>query len=116
LDYKTEDFTKLSGFDIFLDLTHETEKGLKILKKGGKAISANTQPSAEIKKETDALGVTFEYFTMQSNATDLSVIADLIQKGTFKVVIDSVFKFDEYKKAFEKSETGRAVGKVVIEF
>jgi len=45
---------------------------------------------------------------------DLAVMADLMQSGKVKAVIDRTFKLSEVPEAVRYSETGRARGKVII--
>ena len=47
-------------------------------------------------------------------ADDLQVLADWASAGKLRAVIDSVFSLDEIKQAHLRSETERAVGKIVI--
>ncbi len=52
---------------------------------------------------------------VQPSSEGLSRIAELIDAGTVKVLIDSVFPLSEVRAAHEKSQTGRAKGKIVLE-
>ena len=38
----------------------------------------------------------------------------LIEDKTIKPVVDEVFAFEDVAKALDKSETGRAVGKIIL--
>ncbi|PWY83782.1 zinc alcohol dehydrogenase [Aspergillus sclerotioniger CBS 115572] len=50
----------------------------------------------------------------KSNRRDLTKVGELIAEGKVKVVLDSVFEFEEAPKAFEKLREGRARGKIVV--
>ncbi|KAI2822920.1 hypothetical protein CBS12448_9219 [Aspergillus niger] len=50
----------------------------------------------------------------KSNKKDLTKVGELIAEGKVKVVLDSVFRFGDAPKAFEKLRGGRARGKVVV--
>jgi len=59
--------------------------------------------------------VRFEYLFMRASGEQLSEIGALCEQGTIKPVLDRTFPFEQAKEAFAYSETGRAIGKVVIE-
>lgn len=50
----------------------------------------------------------------QLNATDLTLLADLVQSGTLTPVIDRRYALDEVPEAIEYLETGRARGKIIV--
>jgi alcohol dehydrogenase len=52
---------------------------------------------------------------MHSSGEQLAQIAALVDAGTLKPVIDSVFSFEEAPAAMARVKTGRVRGKVVIE-
>ncbi len=67
---------------------------------------------------TGMLEINFGYeihcLYVKENKRDLSLIADLIQRGLLKPVIDSVFTFKDIPKAQDKLEKGGIKGKVVV--
>ncbi|PWY76982.1 zinc alcohol dehydrogenase [Aspergillus heteromorphus CBS 117.55] len=50
----------------------------------------------------------------KSSKEDLGKVGELIKEGKVKVVLDSVFEFEDAPKAFEKLRLGRARGKIVV--
>lgn len=55
------------------------------------------------------------YFVAWTPSTaDLEIIAGWVHDGSLKPVIDSIFSLDEIRQAHERSETLRAVGKIVL--
>jgi NADPH:quinone reductase-like Zn-dependent oxidoreductase len=52
---------------------------------------------------------------MAPNAKDLGVLDALAEKGQLEVVIDSRFPFEQLGAAWERSRTGRAAGKVIVD-
>jgi NADPH:quinone reductase-like Zn-dependent oxidoreductase len=52
---------------------------------------------------------------VQPSSENLGRIAGLIDEGTVRVLIDSVFPLSEARAAHAKSQTGRAKGKIVLE-
>lgn len=116
IDYTKEDFTqKLKDFDIALDLTREGGKILNILRKGGKGYSANVSPNEEILKLATEKESSYEYLWMHPSGSDLEKLAKFYEKKLVKPVIDSVYDFKDFQKAFERLESKRSVGKVVIQ-
>jgi NADPH:quinone reductase-like Zn-dependent oxidoreductase len=60
------------------------------------------------------VGVRNEWFVMDSRGSELAAIGRLIEKGLVKGWVDSVWRMEEFEKAFAKTATGHARGKVVI--
>ena len=58
---------------------------------------------------------TVEGFFTQAKAEQLVKIAEWMAAGKVKAVVDTRFKFEEAREAFEKLKTGRARGKIVID-
>jgi alcohol dehydrogenase len=56
----------------------------------------------------------FEYLFMRPDGEQLRLIAQLVESGEIKPVIDKVFPLDRVGDALAYSESGRATGKVVI--
>jgi NADPH:quinone reductase-like Zn-dependent oxidoreductase len=129
IDYTKDDFTK-SGerYDVMLDNVGNrslsecrrvlTPKGKYVLVGGG---GANEQGFV------GGLGkalwaVVFAKFVDQqmgmmmadANQKDLTVLADMMQAGTIKPVIDRTYKLDQVPDAIRYVEQGHAKGKVII--
>ncbi|KAL5041416.1 hypothetical protein BDW71DRAFT_201374 [Aspergillus fruticulosus] len=89
-----------------------TKQALKILNKDGKLIHIVDRTAVDrLGKEA---GGKLIFFIVDMNAEQLANIADLIDEGKLKPVVDSVFEFDDVVKAFEKGVTGHAHGKIVL--
>jgi NADPH:quinone reductase-like Zn-dependent oxidoreductase len=54
------------------------------------------------------------FLLVQSSGDDMKTIADLMDKGIVKSHISSQFSFDKMADAHLQLETGRTVGKVVV--
>lgn len=52
--------------------------------------------------------------TPPSEQPKLKEAADFFAKGTFKPIVDQTFAFTDVHKAYERSMSGRAKGKVVV--
>ena len=55
------------------------------------------------------------FFIMQPNRAHLEMITKLVEEGKCHPVVDSVWRFGDYERAFERADSGRAVGKVVLD-
>ena len=51
---------------------------------------------------------------MKPSGDQLRTIANYIEAGKIKPVIDRVFPFEDAQKAMEYSESGRAKGKIIV--
>lgn len=114
IDYKKEKFEeKLSGFDAVFDTVggDTTDKSFKVLRRGGVLVSMLGAPKEALKKE---YGVTAIGQNTQTNAKNLARLAELVDQGVIKPVVNKVFPFDQTRQAFEYAETGHPRGKVVI--
>jgi len=56
-----------------------------------------------------------KFFIMEPNSDHLQQITGLIEAGQARPVVDSVFKFEDYQKAFDRVGSGRTTGKVVVQ-
>jgi NADPH:quinone reductase-like Zn-dependent oxidoreductase len=139
IDYRKDDFTKmLSGYDVVLNSLGQDvlEKSLSVLKPGGKLVSISGPPdpafgreigagwavrqllgllSSKIRSKAKKQGVEYSFLFMRADGAQLAEIAKLVDAGTIRPVIDSVFGFDETLAAMERVESGRSRGKVVIQ-
>ena len=139
VDYRKDDFTKvLSGYDVVLNSLGPDvlEKSLSVLKPGGKLISISGPPdpafgrqigagwvvrqllgrlSSKIRNNAKKRGVDYSFLFMRADGAQLAEIAKLVDAGTIRPVIDSVFGFAETPAAMARVASGRARGKVVIQ-
>jgi NADPH:quinone reductase-like Zn-dependent oxidoreductase len=114
IDYMQEDFSKLNGLDLIFDTMggDVLEKSWSTLKKGGNLVSIAEIPNDELAIKHD---VKANFCFVQPNSGHLSEIASLIDSGSIKVEIDSVYQLDDVVKAHKKSESGHTRGKIVLQ-
>src|SRR5690606_16583855 len=60
-------------------------------------------------------GVRLSLITRKPSGANLAKLADVVERGGVRAVIDRVFALDEAVEAHRYLETGRARGKVVLE-
>lgn len=140
IDYKTDDFTTiLKDYDFAL-FSNKNPKNLfktfNILKPGGTLVSIVGPPtpdfgkvlnlstplrivvqllSAKARSRAKKQQINYQFLFMRASASQLTTLADMIEAGTVKPVVDQVFPFAKTKEALAYVESGRAKGKVVIE-
>ncbi|MFL0497827.1 NADP-dependent oxidoreductase [Priestia megaterium] len=138
INYKTEKFEEiLKNYDAVFDtLGGETlEKSFGIIKGGGKIVSVSGLPNARFGKEygsgffktllfsaashkLTALekkhNVQYTFLFMKPSGEQLRIIANFIETGKIKPIIDRVFPFEDAQKAMEYAESGRAKGKIIL--
>ena len=138
INYKTEKFEDvLKNYDAVFDTLGGgiLEKSFNVVKEGGKIVSVSGLPNARFAKEygsgffktllfsaasskLTALEkkhhVHYTFLFMEPSGEQLRIIADYIESGKIKPVIDKVFSFGDFHKAMEYAESGRAKGKIII--
>ncbi|MGO5007310.1 NADP-dependent oxidoreductase [Bacillus wiedmannii] len=138
INYKTENFEEiLKDYDAVFDTIGGTtlEKSFNIIKSGGNIVSVSGIPNARFGKEfgsgffktllfslaskkLTALekkhNAQYSFLFMKPSGDQLRTIANYIEDGKIKPVIDRVFPFEDAQKAMEYSEAGRAKGKIIV--
>jgi alcohol dehydrogenase len=59
-------------------------------------------------------GVGYRYLFMHPSGADLARLAELIEQGKLKVIVDKTYPFSNISEALAYVESGRAKGKVVV--
>ncbi|HDR4481533.1 TPA: NADP-dependent oxidoreductase [Bacillus cereus] len=138
INYKTEKFEDiLKNYDAVFDTIGGTtlEKSFNIIKSGGNIVSVSGMPNARfgkefgsgffktllfslVSKKLTALekkhNAQYSFLFMKPSWDQLRTIANYIEAGQIKPVIDRVFPFEDAQKAMEYSESGRAKGKIIV--
>ena len=138
VDYTKEDFeAKLSGYDLVLHSqdAKALEKSLRVLRAGGRLVSISGPPdpafadqlgapwyvklfmqlaSFGTRRRARALRTEFSFLFMKASGEQLRALAELVDAGAIRPVVDRVFPFESTNEAIAYVETGRAKGKVVI--
>jgi NADPH:quinone reductase-like Zn-dependent oxidoreductase len=129
IDYTKEDFTKgEQRYDVILDNVANrslsecrrvlTPKGRYVMIGGG---GAKEQGMFGVMLRPLQAMVLSKFIDQQmgmmmadANQKDLTVLADMMQSGKVKPVIDRTYKFDQIADAIRYLEEGHARGKVII--
>lgn len=118
VDYTAPDpYAGQEPFDIVLDCVGGSPTPwLKLLKPGGRFASTMPGPAVFLHSTLNGLtSKTVRPVMLSTNGPDLQILADLVQYGKLRVVIDSRYPLEELGKAWERSRSGRAVGKIVVD-
>src|SRR6476660_3118686 len=114
IDYTQQRFEDIARkIDIVLDtIGGETqERSWSVLKKGGNLVSVVEPPSADKAK---ALGVQAVFVASHPNGSELAKIAELIDSGDLKPIVNRILPLSEARRAHELSQTGHTHGKIVL--
>ncbi|MEH7137008.1 NADP-dependent oxidoreductase, partial [Priestia megaterium] len=138
INYKTEKFEEiLKNYDAVFDTLGDEilEKSFGIIKDGGKLVSVSGLPNARFGKEYGSgffktllfsaashkltglekkHNVQYTFLFMKPSGEQLRIIANFIETGKIKPIIDKVFSFKDAQKAMEYAESGRAKGKIIL--
>lgn len=138
INYKTEKFEKkLKNYDAVFDTLggEILEKSFEVIKGGGKLVSVSGLPNARFGKEYGSgffktllfsaasykltklekkHNVQYSFLFMKPSGEQLRIIANFIETGKIKPIIDQVFPFEDAQKAMEYAESGRAKGKIIV--
>jgi NADPH:quinone reductase-like Zn-dependent oxidoreductase len=119
IDYTKEWMEKeASNFDFVLDTIGDENilKSLHVTKDGGKIFSITSGNfSQEYLDLAAKRNISLSFILVKSSGEDMQIIADLLANGTIKSHISAIYSFDDMRLAHEALETGRTVGKIVIE-
>lgn len=138
INYKTEKFEEiLKNYDAVFDTLggEILEKSFEVIKSGGKIVSVSGLPNARFAKEYGSgffktmlfsaasnkltklekkHNVQYTFLFMKPSGEQLRIIANYIETGKIKPIIDKVFHFEDAQKAMEYAESGRAKGKIIL--
>jgi NADPH:quinone reductase-like Zn-dependent oxidoreductase len=139
IDYTTQDLSKIATrFDGGLDLVGGDSllQMFDVMKPGTQVVSVAGMPepqtatkdlggrpilavlfwiiSAGIRLRARRAGATYRYLFMHPSGNDLTQLAELVEQGKLKVVLDKTYPFEAIADALAYLEGGRAKGKVVV--
>jgi len=114
IDYTSQAFEDVvSEVDVVLDLVggDTQNRSFRVLKRGGLLISPVSAPSITLAND---YGVTPINFATRSDGAQLSLIAELFDRGHLTVDVE-VFPLSEAQRALEKSLSRRGHGRLVLD-
>jgi len=117
IDYRVEDFvTATSPVDVVLDLVggEYAERSLKVLKPGGRLVSAVTVYPGTTQERAERAGRCFREVHVRPSTQDLATLVRLFQDGRLQVQVSHVLALTEAAEAHRLVEGGHVAGKVVL--
>jgi NADPH:quinone reductase-like Zn-dependent oxidoreductase len=138
IDYKKEAFeAQLRDYDVVLNSQdgQTLEKSLGVLKAGGHLVSISGPPdprfaedirapwfvkqvmralSFSVRRQARRHRLNYAFLFMKASGSQLRQIAQLMESGAIRPVVDKVFPFESTNEALAYVESGRAKGRVVI--
>src|SRR5580704_2240050 len=139
IDYTVQDISSQQGrFDAGLDLIggKTLEQMFEIMKPGARIVSVAALPepqiafkdlgdrralaaifwliSYSIRSRARRAGVSYRYLFMHPSGSDLALLAELIEQGKLKAIVDRTYPLAKIADALDYVESGRAKGKVVV--
>lgn len=117
IDYRTQRFEdEIKDADAVIDLVggETQQRSFKVLRPGGKLISAVSKPDQDLAKQH---GVTAMFFLVEVTAERLHKIADLIDRGELKTHVGAVLPFSDARDAhlMLEGEKPSPKGKIVLD-
>ena len=115
IDYHAQQFEKeLEDIDLVFDtIGGETQKkSAEVLKPGGILISTVALEYEAVFKEKNLMAMRF---MAQANPDQLDKMAELMDSGKLKAIVQQTFALKDMKEAHELSEKGHVRGKLAIE-
>ncbi|KAB5513338.1 hypothetical protein GE09DRAFT_1162618 [Coniochaeta sp. 2T2.1] len=90
------------------------EGAWRAVKDGGSIVSVYCEPETVRPAGLEKVLSKSLFFILETSGAQLGEIAKLLEAGKARPLVDSVWPLDEFEKAFERLDSGRARGKVVI--
>jgi NADPH:quinone reductase-like Zn-dependent oxidoreductase len=117
IDYKAQPFeTVIKDIDLVLDSMggENVDRSIRVIRKGGTLISFPSAMSKVVAGKGKAAGVNAFHFKVSPNGDDMKEIAALLEKKILHSHVSKVFSFDQIAAAHTQIESGRTVGKIVV--
>ena len=67
-----------------------------------------------IRSRARRAGISYRFLFMHPSGRDLAQLAELIEQGKLKIIVDKTYPFAQISEALAYVESGRAKGKVVV--
>ncbi|MGW2286236.1 NADP-dependent oxidoreductase [Streptomyces phaeochromogenes] len=118
VDYRETDFAEVvRDVDVVLDTVggEYRSRSLKTLRPGGLLVSILPSGSPALSEEAQGLGVRAIELLVEADQAGMRAIAELVAAGRLRATVAEVFPLAEASKAHALGDTGRTVGKLVLQ-
>jgi len=117
IDYtKTRAEDAVSDIDLVIDTVGGPQTGrfLKVLKRGGALFPIYPLGFVD-GGEAEKLGVTVSTTQVRSNGKQLGELAELLENGSIRVVLDGTYDLADTRAAHERAAKGHIQGKIALQ-
>jgi NADPH:quinone reductase-like Zn-dependent oxidoreductase len=139
IDYTVQDISSAHGqFDAGFDLIggKTLDQMFEVMKPGTRIVSVAAIPEPQtairdlggrralsaifwlisygIRSRARRAGISYRYLFMHPSGRDLALLAELVEQGKLKVIVDRTYPFAKITEALDYVESGRAKGKAVV--
>ena len=113
VDHQANNFTQIEPVDLVFDTVGGSRLAGSpaVVVPDGRIVSVAERPPAGLGAEE---GVESIFFIVEPNADQLVELARLADLGDLRVLVDSTFPLDRAQEAFDRLQSGDAIGKVVL--
>ncbi|UPZ27370.1 NADP-dependent oxidoreductase [Streptomyces sp. LRE541] len=118
VDYRETDFAEaVRDVDVVLDTIggDYRSRSLRTLRPGGLLVSILVSGTTELAEEAEGLGVRAVEMLVEADHAGMNAIAGLVAAGSLRATIAETFPLAEAAKAHALGDTGRTVGKLVLQ-
>jgi NADPH:quinone reductase-like Zn-dependent oxidoreductase len=118
IDYnKPNPYAGQTPFHIVLDCVGPSPfPWLRLLGSGGRYVTPMPGPGVFIRSLLNPVtGKKVRAVMLRSNAADLRILDRLVEAGKLRVVIDTRYPLTDLRSAWQRSQSGRTAGKIVID-
>ncbi|MFF3483225.1 NADP-dependent oxidoreductase [Streptomyces sp. NPDC002701] len=118
IDYRETDFAEtVRDVDVVLDTVggDYRSRSLRTLRPGGLLVSILPSGSPELAEEAEGLGVRAVEMLVEADQAGMRAVAELVASGRLRATVAEVFPLAEAAKAHAVGDTGRTVGKLVLQ-
>ena len=118
VDYRTQPFeTQVSNFDAVLDTVGGDTfvRSFGVVRRGGWVVSIVTKPTDEHLALAEQLGIHVAWIWVVPSRPQLEYLTSLLEAGQLRPHVSQVFALEQVAKAHRAQESGRTVGKIVLD-
>ena len=118
IDYREQKFEEvLSDIDLVLDGMggKVLENSLGVVKDGGRIISLPTHQFPEdLQSRADQRNVELEFVLVRSSGEDMNTLKGMLEADELRPHVSKIFPFEKMADSHLQIESGRTVGKIVV--
>ncbi|WP_343691239.1 NADP-dependent oxidoreductase [Chitinophaga sp.] len=117
IDYKTRQLVEnVDPVDLVIDgLGYQSAlDSLDLIKPGGMLISISAPITPETREKAAKFSIAAEFTSVRPNGTDMNSLAEVLHSGAIRSYISKTFAFIGMAEAHHAIESGRTIGKIVV--